>query len=620
MQKTGLSLLLSATLVSAAFASEAKLDKIIVTTPTKSPLPLASVTANVDVITAEEIEDRGFETVSDLLRTRAGLQMVRNGGWGKSTSIYLRGMDSKRTLVLIDGVRFNDPSSLSGAPYENLLLGDVARIEIVKGPQSGLWGADASAGVINIITKRAQKEGFLATVGAEYGSYNTQKYLFDTAYKSGKFDISLGFIRLDTDGFSAKVPEGRDADDFEDDGYTNNTATLRAGLNVSDRDRLEAFLTYIDADSDYDGYNSDPVAAADDDRSSVSSKDSLYGISYVRTDEQRRFKLYASRSEFKRDYATGFQKKYRGSVDEVGFNSDVSYEKFAGKLSAGIDYKKFREDDTIDDSFRNYGIFLTNANTFNALSAGKTIFSQLVRYDDFDAFDNRLTYKVGLKHIHEKIEGFWTAVNYATAYNVPTLYQLYSPYGNRNLNPEKTRGFDITANYRGFGVTYFQNDVDDLIEYKTTNFETFEGSYFNIDGTSRFKGVEVDYKGALEALSLAYGFNYTYLKAEDQEGKALPRRAKNTANLSLDYYGLPKSHFGAVVSYVGKRKKSMYDANPQRDYKSYTLVDLNADYRINDRFTLYGRVENALDKSYRLVTGYGTAARSFYAGFRYRLK
>ena len=620
MQKTKLSLLLTIALSGAVYAQSVKLQDIIVTTPTKSPVSLQSVTADVDVVTAQDIEERGFQTLGALLRTRAGIQMTRNGGLGKSTSVYVRGMDSKRTLVLIDGVRYNDPTSLSGAQYEHLLLDDVARVEIVKGPQSGVWGADATAGVINIITKRAMQKGLSATLGAEYGSYNTQKYTLNSGYKADKFDFTLNFERLDTDGFSAKVPEGADVDDFEDDGYTNNTADLKLGVNLTDKDRVETFYTYIDADSDYDGYDRNQTKAANDAKSSLSSKEQLYGARYIRSEEQGTYTLYANRSKFEREYATGFSKNFDGTVDEAGFNAAVSYMK-NGSLTAGIDYKKFKHENKIDNDYTDSGIFVTNANTFDALSAGKTIFSQSLRYDKFNKFDNKFTYKLGLKHIHAHIPGLWTSVNYATGYNVPTLYQLYDgSYGNANLSPEKSKGFDVTANYKGFGVTYFQNKVEDLIDYVTTDFTTFAGEYQNLSGESTFKGVEVNYENALDNIDLAYSLNYTWLKTEDNKGKELPRRAKNSANVALDYYGLANTHLGMLVEYTGKRKKGSYDANPAVDYKAYTLVTLNADYTLNKKLNVYGRIENALDKTYQNVTGYATAGRSFYLGFRYKLK
>ena len=618
MKKTTLSIITASLLFGQSAFAQEDLGEITVTTATQTTQTLDEVTSNVDVITAQDIQDRGYTTVAQALSSVAGISFVSNGGIGKSTSVFVRGMDSKHVLVLIDGVRYNDPTSLGGAPFADLMVDDIAQIEIVKGAQSGIWGADASAGVINIITKKTEKEGLSATVGAEYGSYNTQKFFLNSGYKQNNFDFTLNFERLSTDGFSATVPEGADVDKFEDDGYTNNTSDIRLGYNITKNDKVEAFFNYIDADNDYDDtYKGDAVTVANDSETSNTSKEKFYGVSYRHAVDKDSFKLYANRSDFSREYSNPYIPHYDGSVDEAGFIADVNYGTYVGALTAGLDYKKFSHENAIDDDFTNQGFFLTNSNTFDALSSGKTIFSQSVRYDKYDAFDNRFTYKLGLKHIHENIKGFWTAVNYATGYNVPTLYQLYGEYvANKDLKPEKSKGFDITANYKGFGVTYFQTTVEDMIDYVYT-----ARSYRNLNGESTFKGLEVAYDGAFEALNLAYGFNYTYLKTEDNNGDELPRHAKNMANLSLDYYGLANSHLGALVEYVGTRKKDpKYDTNPTKNYPSYTLVNLNADYQLNDDLKLYARVDNALDKEYQNITGYATAQRSFYAGFRYKLK
>ena len=128
-------------------------------------------------------------------------------------------------------------------------------------------------------------------------------------------------------------------------------------------------------------------------------------------------------------------------------------------------------------------------------------------------------------------------------------------------------------------------------------------------------GVEVTYAGSAENLSLAYNVNYTYLNTEDNKGKALKRRPENSANLSLDYYGLANTHLGTQISYVGEREESY-----KPDYDAYTLVALTADYDVNDALNLYARVNNATDESYENIYGYGTSQRAFYAGFRYKIK
>ncbi len=619
MTKTKLSLLLTVAISCQTFASSVNLDKITVTTPTKSSQSLANITANVDIITSDEIQERGYKTIADALKAHAGVSFTRNGGLGKSTSIMIRGFSQKRALVLVDGVRYNDPASISGAHLQHILMENVEQIEIVKGAQSGIWGADASAGVINIITKKAKKEGLSASINAEYGSFNTQTYGFNTTFKKDKLDISLNAQRLSTDGFTTKVPEGADASDFEDDSYENNTADVKLGYNFTDKDRVETFFKLIQGDSDFDGYNSDATLAANDTVANSEAKEKFYGLSYTRTVGENNAKFYYHKSDFSRTSTTSRVSEFDGSVDELGINSAITYAK-GGDLSVGVDYKKFEHENSIAKDYANTGVFLANSNSFDALISGTTIFSQALRYDKFDDFDNKFTYKLGLKHIHENIKDFWTSINYATAYNVPSLFQLYSYAGNKDLNPEETKSFDITANFRGFGVTYFHNEIDEMIEYVTTDFVTYAGSYFNVADKSTLNGVELSYANTLEVADLAYSLNYTYLKTEDKDGNALARRPDNTANISLDYYGLANTHVGTLIQYVGESKKSQYDRNPDVDYESYTVVDLTADYDVNDQLNIYTKIDNVLDEEYQTVTGYATSERAFYLGFRYKIQ
>ncbi len=615
MHKVHLSLLATALLAVNLTANQTKLEKITVTTASKTSQSLHDVTANVDVITADDIAQRDFITVPQVLSSVAGFSTYSNGGLGQSTSMLLRGFDSKRVLVLIDGVRYNDPTGLNGAQFEHLLTGNIAKIEVIKGAQSGVWGADASAGVINIITKKATKDGFGAALNLEYGSYNTQKYVLNTTYKQDAFDISFDAQRLSTDGFSAKIPEKKDIGDFEDDGYTNNTFNIKTGYAISDEDRIEAFFNIIDSDTDYDGYNMDPIKAANDANSTSSSKEQFYGLNYTKEADWGHIKLYAQKSKFQREYPNSFTKKYDGSIDEIGLNGGTSYNYFKGDISAGLDYKKFKHDNKIDKNYNNKGLFIDNTNTFDALLGGKTIFNEALRYDTYSSFNNKFTYKIGLKHFHEHVQGLWTSFNYATAYNVPTLFQLYSKYGNKNLKAETTKSYDVTINYKGLGITYFHNSIKDLLDYDTATFK-----YGNLSGKSKLSGVELSYENTIEAINSRYSFNYTYLKTQDNRGKELKRRANHTANLSFDYYGLKDIHIGAQIQYVGKRGDKDFSSYPAKDVtlKSYTLVNMIADYDVNDAFNIYAKVDNLLDKKYQQVLGYGTSERAFYAGLRYR--
>lgn len=169
-KKIILSILASSILV----AQSIELEEINVVSATNTEQSLKDVTSNINVITKQDLEEKNFTTVTQALNTVSGINFSSNGGLGQATSVYLRGQSSKKVLVLIDGIRYNDITGLSGAPFENLMIEDIQQIEIVKGAQSGVWGADATAGVINIITSKP-KDGVHASMIAEYGSYATKK-------------------------------------------------------------------------------------------------------------------------------------------------------------------------------------------------------------------------------------------------------------------------------------------------------------------------------------------------------------------------------------------------------------------------------------------------------------
>ena len=182
-KKISTSLVASLLLATTNLFSAQSLEPITVTSATKSTQSIKDVTSNIEVITKEEIEEKHFTTVTQALNTLSGVSVVSNGGLGNLSSVFVRGMDSKRVLVLIDGIRYNDVTGTSGAPFEHLMIDDIEQIEVVKGAQSGIWGADASAGVINIITKN-NEEGTHTSVNTEFGSFQTKKYGMSVSNKT----------------------------------------------------------------------------------------------------------------------------------------------------------------------------------------------------------------------------------------------------------------------------------------------------------------------------------------------------------------------------------------------------------------------------------------------------
>ncbi len=596
MKKIKLSIL-AAALVSQTFALDLNLKKITVTTATKFPQPLLETTSNIKVITSDEIELRGYKTISEILLMEPGIGYKRNGGLGQTTSIFLRGFETSKTLVLVDGVRYNNPTSLNGAEFEHIMVENIKKIEIIKGPQSGIWGADATAGVINIITKDAEKTGFNLSLHGELGTFNTQTYGINSNYTHNIFDLALNLSKVKTDGFSAAIKDGKDLKEFEDDGYKNSSADIKLGFNISQKDRVEIFYNLIDSKTQYDGYDGNFTINPDDNTQVADSKSKFYGLNYKRDANLYQTKIYLNSSKFSRKYSYG---NFDGKIDEIGFNTLYRYIEDSF-IVGGIDYKKISHDNAISKEYTNSGLFLTNSNKIDGFISGSTIFSQSLRYDKFDAFDDKFTYKIGLKHIHDRFDGLIGSINYATAYNTPSLYQLYDPYvGYKNLNPEETQGFDLTVEFRGASLTYFKNRVKNMIEYDIAT-----SKYRNVNKKSKIDGIELYYKNMIDSISLSYSLNYTYLDAK--------YRAKNSANLSLDYYPIKSVHIGGTFRYVGKR-------GDIKKLDSYTVADLITSYSINNQISIYAKVNNLLDKKYQEISGYATSTRALYFGFRYKIK
>lgn len=590
MFKQTFSVALSATLVASLGAKELILDPLVVTA-TKTEQPLKNITADVDVITSDEIEEKHITTVAEALNLVTGISTVSNGGLGKSTSVFLRGFDSKRVLVLIDGVRYNDISdSVNGASFENLMVNEIEQIEVIKGAQSGVWGSEASAGVINIITKKS-KSGTTLNAHLDYGSFNTRKYGASIAHKTDKFDIQAGVHKLTTDGFTAYARRYTDIKNYEDDGYRNRTANIKAGYHIDDANTLSLAHTDIDVYNEYD-------ISATNSAGSFTKKEKLDQIAYENKTKIATTKLNINRSTFRRDYSTG--STYYGAVDEYGLSSEIRYADDDFILVGG-DYKSFEHLNQVNKKFIDKALFVTNSNLFN----DRLVLTESVRSDRYDAFDDKTTGKIGIKYnVDSKT---FLSSNVGTGYNVPTLSQLYSgTTGNSALKPEDTRSYDLSFGYDGLKITYFFNRVKEMIDY---DFATLK--YNNIAGISTLKGVEALYKKEVMDNTL-FSVNYTRLSAKNQRGEDLRRRAKENLKFGLDYYGFDKLHLGLYGEYVGTRYDS--DNNLGEQTGRYTVANFVANYDLSKNVKLYGKIDNITDKYYQSVNNYATSPRAYYGG------
>ena len=612
MQKTIQLSLLSVALVSSLQAqNQYTLQNIEVTSSQGTNINKKDVTDSVTVITKEEIQEAHVTTLNEALHKLANMAMTQNGGTGKSSSIYIRGMSSKRILVLIDGVRYNNPTnSGAAAEFSQIMLNNVEQIEIIKGAQSGVWGSDASGGVINIITSKAKK-GSHAALNLEYGTYDTFQTSLTASYATKKYDVLASGTYFDTDGFSDAGPTkseasyGKRYDDLglEKDSYENKTLQTKFGYNFTDTDRIEANIQAINSLGHYDnGAGTINDSAIPTNR----LQNRFYTLALKHKDKLNDITVQYNLSTFKRDYIDSFgYNVYKGSINEVKINDKIDYMKNSF-LRVGASYQKFKQTDitpNTDKSYNAIAAYATNYNKLNLFKDKSTIITESVRFDKYNTFDNSLTGKLGAKQFIQN--DLYISANIGTGYNTPTLGQLYGQWGaNPNLQPEKSRTSDITFGNDTVWLTGFYNEITDLIDYVA-------GNYVQISGKSKFKGVELGYDDFYFD-SLGVKALYTYLEAKNANKENLARRPQQQLNISLNYYLSDKIDFGLNAQYIGKRYDSADNQGAQTG--KYTTADFVANFQANKNLKFYAKINNISDKYYQTVDGYETAGRSLYVG------
>lgn len=601
MFKSTLSLVACATLIASLGAKELTLDPIVVSA-SKTEQSLKETTANIEVITSEELEEHHYTSIIEALNTLAGIDFTQSGGIGQQSSLYVRGFANKYTLVLIDGIRANDPTNFEGALLDQITLSDIERIEVIKGAQSGIWGADAAAGVINIITKKAQPHH--VTAYTEVGSYGTKKFGAVLSHVMSKGDIKIGFDRLLTDGFSAAEPKksaplyGTRYDDlgWERDPYTSMTIHAKAGVNLTDNDRIELSRRNVSSTIAFDN------TGVDNTTNTNSFTQHFTKASYAHSDTRNTVQAYADRSDFEREYYGG----YKGKTDEAGLIDTLKYAD-SGTLVAGVSWQKFDVEAVAGSSIgKNYigrAVFASNTNLFNNNS---TILTETIRYDDYSIFGSKSTGKIGVK---QNIGEASLSANYGTAYKVPNLDDIYYPWGdsNENLKPENIRSFDITGAYKNLSLTYFYNTIKDMIAANDDY-----SQMINISGTSILQGYEAKIKQPIGDSFLVTGA-YTRIHAAEASGKELARRPHDSVKASADWYPSNKLHLGLNSQYIGTR----YDNAAQTvETGNYAVFGGVVNYAINKNIDLYTKFDNIFDRYYQTVDGYATAGRSLYAGLK----
>ncbi len=566
--------------------------------------------SSVTVITAEEIKNSGQNSVEEVIKGTVGIDVAQNGGPGTLATVFLRGADAKNTLLLIDGIPSNDPAEGQRSPnFANLTVDNIERIEILRGPVSFLYGSNASAGVINIITK---KGGAIpgVFVGLEGGAYGTSKYYGGANGQKGTLDYSVGVTRLKIDGFSATDEKNKwlnpTGTSFEKDGYENTTVSGKFGLHLNNNMTLDTVLRYTKASAAYDNPGVDVTGnSQDSDQFSSRVALTMHYKPLVST-------LYYTVNNQDRTYYGTNSGSYNGHQYDVGWQGDfAATEKNTVSVGLNNQHESMRNGPAFDRNMASNSVFLQDqwhVGVFNLVGG--------LRYEDNEKFGSKTTYRFAPScDIGNTVLKF----SYGNGFRAPSLFELYSPvYGNQQLVAETSAGWDAGFEQKvsdrvKLGATYFRMDYDNRIAY---DFST--SKYAQVSGTTKTLGVEsfAEWKPVDQ---LFFACNYTYTSTEDPAGSELLRRPKNKVGLIGTYKVSKMGRVSTNVQWVGSRKDTgAKDAagTITNELPDYFLLNLSGSYQLASSVELYGRVDNLFDIWYEEAWGYATPGRSAYAGVK----
>jgi vitamin B12 transporter len=613
-------------LLSAFAPPEAAADTIVVTA-SREPVALEETGVSLTLFDAERIEALALPQASDLLRLAPGASVASSGPRGTQTQLRIRGAEANHTLLFVDGIRFNDPAAGNEARFELLTSDALSRVELVRGPQSALWGSEALGGVVAVETLEAEGEA-RASALAEYGSLDSLRLQAGGGMELGQVGLSGSAGWMRSDGIDSFGVTGGDRD-----GFSNRSANLK--LSYRPLPALAFGLTghHVAGTSEYDGF--DPVTF----RRADTADQTRNRISAVRawgSGELAGFSLLLDGSYL--------QSSNRNRLADAPLNSSFGKRHTAGgQLSRSLGVHRFtaaleheREEFRARDQVYLGGTDQDRARSLTAFvgqwRAGWTEWLSTdiaVRHDRFSAFADATTLRASA--VVRPATGWTLHAAYGEGIAQPSFYDLHGFFpgsflGNPDLRPERSSGWEAGLRWQGSnvgaGLTGFSNRLRDEI-VDTFDPETFQSSTANAAARSRRRGIEAD--ANLRVGGVRLGANYTYLQASERTvpGAALVRevrRPKHSANLFADG-AIGRVTLGAAVAYVGERTDTDFDQFPAERVKlgDYLLGSLKLGYRMSPSLEAYARVENGFDADYRDVVGYRTAGRTIHAGLRMHL-
>ena len=593
---------------------------VITVTATGLATDVRNTGQSVTVIGLDEIEAVQGADITRVLARAPGVSIARNGPLGSTTSLFVRGAASEQLLVLIDGVRAADQASPGGGfDFGTLLATNVSSIDLLRGANSTIWGADALGGVLDISTRG--RGGIAASV--EYGARDTLTASASGAVEGEGYFVGLSGSALRSDGFSAA------ASGTELDGL--NQFGIGGSAFVDVTPNLEAFVNarYAEGTVDIDGFPAPNYVLADTlETQHTRQYSGAAGLNYYGQDLTLRASYSISDTE-RRNEDPGLPAAFNPTFTSDGHTDAINlrgeYRAIGGlTLAFGGEHQWSSYETSYDnrETVRITGGYLQAGWVMGGLAAHLG-----ARVDDHELFGSEVSLGGDLSYA---LGGGWRVkASAGEGFKAPTLYQLYSDYGNEGLRPERSTSYDIGVEHgqRGgegfhFALTGFRRDSEDLIGFAScfgsTNplCATRPFGYYDNTARARAQGIEAE-AGVRLTAGFSVGGLYSLVDTEDlSTGNDLARRPRHSATVFADYAAPFGLKLGADLRVVGE---SFDNASNTVRLGGYEIVDVRAGFEVLDKIELFGRVENVFDADYQTAGGYGSPGRGAFVGLRGRM-